>query len=78
MIWQKLSDLESKFNSEALGSIAHCETGLKKTQQGLLSSATTFNNCLMDLNRTEKLQVKIFRACLIATLGVGVTPKVTP
>jgi hypothetical protein len=26
----KLSDLESKFNSEALGSIAHCETGLKK------------------------------------------------
>ena len=47
----KLSDLESKFNSEALGSIAHCETGLKKNQQGLLPSATTFNNCLMDLNR---------------------------
>jgi hypothetical protein len=47
----KLSDLESKFKPEALGSIAHCETGLKKTQQGLLPSATTFNNCLMDLNR---------------------------
>ncbi len=30
----KLSDLKSKFNSEALGSIAHCETGLKN-QQGL-------------------------------------------
>jgi hypothetical protein len=26
----KLSDLESKFNSEALGSIAHCEPGLQK------------------------------------------------
>jgi hypothetical protein len=33
---EKLSDLESKFNSDALGSIAHCETGLKKNQQGLL------------------------------------------
>ena len=47
----RLSDLESKFNSEAVGSIAHAETGLKKNQQGLLPSATTFNNCLMDLNR---------------------------
>jgi hypothetical protein len=47
----KLSDLESKFNSEALGSIAHCETGLKKNQQGLLPSATTFNNSLMNSNR---------------------------
>ena len=47
----RLSDLESKFNSEAIGSIAHAETGLAKNQQGLLPSATTFNNCLMDLNR---------------------------
>ena len=47
----KLSDLESKFNSEALGSIAHCEPGLEKNHQGLLPSATTFNNCLMDINR---------------------------
>ena len=47
----RLSDLESKFNSEALGSIAHCETGLKKHQQGLLPSATRFNNCLMNINR---------------------------
>lgn len=47
----KLSDLESKFNSEALGSIAHCEPGLQKNHQGLLPSATTFNNCLMDINR---------------------------
>ena len=47
----RLSDLESKFNSEAVGSIAHAETGLKKNHQGLLPSATTFNNCLMDLNR---------------------------
>ena len=47
----KLSDLESKFNSEALGSIAHCEPGLKKNHQGLLPSATTFNNCLMNINR---------------------------
>ena len=47
----KLSDLESKFNSEALGSIAHCEPGLQKHHQGLLPSATTFNNCLMGINR---------------------------
>ena len=47
----KLSDLESKFNSEALGSIARCEPGLQKNHQGLLPSATTFNNCLMGLNR---------------------------
>jgi hypothetical protein len=47
----RLSDLESKFNSEAIGSIAHAETGLAKNRQGLLPSATTFNNCLMDLNR---------------------------
>jgi hypothetical protein len=47
----KLSDLESKFNSEALGSIAHCEPGLEKNHQGLLPSATTFNNCLMNINR---------------------------
>ena len=47
----KLSDLESKFNSEALGSIAHCEPGLQKNHQGLLPSATTFNNCLMGINR---------------------------
>jgi len=47
----KLSDLESKFNSEALGSIARCEPGLRKNHQGLLPSATTFNNCLMGLNR---------------------------
>ena len=47
----KISDLESKFNSEALGSIAHCEPGLEKNHQGLLPSATTFNNCLMDINR---------------------------
>ncbi len=43
----KLSDLESKFNPEALGSIAHCEPGVQKNHQGLLPSATTFNNCLM-------------------------------
>ena len=43
--------MESKFNSEAVGSIAHAETGLKKNHQGLLPSASTFNNCLMDLNR---------------------------
>jgi hypothetical protein len=47
----KLSDLESKFNSEALGSIAHCEPGLQRNHQGLLPSATTFNNCLMGINR---------------------------
>ena len=47
----KLSDLESKFNSKALGSIAHCEPGLQRYHQGLLPSATTFNNCLMGLNR---------------------------
>ncbi len=47
----RLSDLESKFNSEAVESIAHAETGLQKNHQGLLPSATTFNNCLMDLKR---------------------------
>jgi hypothetical protein len=29
----KLSDLESKFNSEALGSIAHCEPGLERNSR---------------------------------------------
>ncbi len=31
----KLTDLESKFNSEALGSIAHCDSGLQRNQQDL-------------------------------------------
>ena len=33
----KLSDLESKFNSEALGSIAHCEPGLQNKSSGTAS-----------------------------------------
>jgi hypothetical protein len=56
----KLSDLESMFNSEALGSIAHCERGLQKTHQGLLPSATTFNNCLMDINRESTRKQRFF------------------
>ncbi len=53
----KLSDLESYFNSEALGSIAHCETGLKNTHQGLLPSATTFNN--RSMNKTQSFGIDI-------------------
>ncbi len=30
----RLSDLESKFNADAIGSIAHAQEGLKKTYEG--------------------------------------------
>ncbi len=42
----KKSDLESKFNSEAIGSIAHCQPGHEKHTQGIIPRATTANNFL--------------------------------
>jgi hypothetical protein len=36
----RLSDLESKFNADAVGSIAHAQDGLKKHMRGLLPSDT--------------------------------------
>jgi hypothetical protein len=73
----KLSDLEIKFNSEALGSIAYCETVfINKKQQGLLPSATTFNNCLMHINREATR--KLFSCMPETNTCVGETKKVIP
>ena len=47
----RLSDLESKFNADAVGSIAHAQEGLKKHMRGLLPSDTTVRNCLTKINR---------------------------
>ena len=47
----RLSDLESKFNADAIGSIAHAQEGLKKHMRGLLPSDTTVRNCLTKINR---------------------------
>ncbi len=47
----RLSDLESKFNADAIGSIAHAQEGLKKHIRGLLPSDTTVRNCLTKINR---------------------------
>jgi len=47
----RLSDLESKFNADAVGSIAHAQEGLKKYMRGLLPSDTTVRNCLTKINR---------------------------
>ncbi len=47
----RLSDLESKFNADAIGSIAHAQEGLKKHMRGLLPSDTTMRNCLTKNNR---------------------------
>ncbi len=47
----RLSDLESKFNADAIGSIAHAQEGLKKHMRGLLPSDTTVRNCLTKTNR---------------------------
>ena len=41
------SDVDSLFNSRSLGAIAHCETGRRKFERGLLCSAST-------LRRTQK------------------------
>lgn len=46
----KKSDLESKFNSEAIGSIAHCQPGHEKHMRGIIPSATTVNNFLQVMN----------------------------
>jgi DNA repair exonuclease SbcCD ATPase subunit len=46
----KKSDLESKFNSEAIGSIAHCQPGHEKHMRGIIPSATTVNNFLQGMN----------------------------
>ena len=37
----KKSDLESKFNGEAIGSISHCKTGHQKHMRGLIPSSTS-------------------------------------
>ena len=52
-VWKlaRLSDLESKFNADAVGSIAHAQEGLKKHMRGLLPSDTTVRNCLTKINR---------------------------
>jgi hypothetical protein len=52
-VWKlaRLSDLESKFNADAVGSIAHAQEGLKKYMRGLLPSDTTVRNCLTKINR---------------------------
>jgi hypothetical protein len=67
----RLSDLESKFNSETLGSIAHCEPGLERNHQGLLPTATKFTTGYWV--STGKRSGTDFHACRKPTLGVGVT-----
>jgi hypothetical protein len=47
----KMSDLESKFNGEGIGSISHCEPGHVKHMRGLIPSATSLNNCHRRMNR---------------------------
>jgi hypothetical protein len=41
----KKSDLESKYNGEAIGSISHCETGHQKHMRGFIPSSTSFKRC---------------------------------
>ena len=59
----KISDLESKFNGEAIGSIAHCEPGHQKHMRGLIPSATSMNNCHRKMNKKA------------TELGLSIMPK---
>jgi hypothetical protein len=56
------SDVDSRFNSRSLGAIAHCETGRRKFERGLLCSAST-------LRRTQKQVLD-----LAASLGFSTFP----
>ena len=47
----KKSDLESKFNGEAIGSMAHCEPEREKHARGLIPSSTTVGNFQRKINR---------------------------
>ena len=46
----KKSDLESKFNGEAIGSISHCETGHEKHMRGLIPSSTSVQKMQRKIN----------------------------
>ena len=48
----KKSDLESKFNGEAIGSISHCETGHEKHMRGLIPSSTSVQKMQRKINDT--------------------------
>ena len=47
----KMSDLESKFGGEAIGSIAHCEVGHEKHMRGLIPSSTSVQKMQRKINR---------------------------
>jgi hypothetical protein len=47
----KISDMESKFGAEALGSISHCENGHQKHMRGLIPRSTSIGNMQRKLNR---------------------------
>ncbi len=47
----KKNDLESKFNGEAIGSMAHCEPEREKHARGLIPSSTTVGNFQRKINR---------------------------
>ena len=47
----KKSDLESKFNGEAIGSMAQCEPEREKHARGLIPSSTTVGNFQRKINR---------------------------
>ena len=70
----KMSDLESKFNGEGIGSISHCEPGHVKHMRGLIPSATSMNNCHRRMNR--KATQLGCQSCQSPILGAGAMTKV--
>jgi hypothetical protein len=47
----KMSDMESKFRGEAIGSIAHCKVGHEKHMRGLIPSSTSVQKMQRKINR---------------------------
>ena len=58
----KKSDLESKFNGEAIGSMAHCEPEREKHARGLIPSSTTVGKFQRKIKPQSSCPWSIFHA----------------